>query len=187
MQSVPITMTLWVRIPPRLGVLDATLCDKVYQWLAVGRRFFPGTPVSSTNKSDHHDIAEILLKVVLKTILSLTLVLAMIQLKNCSTGVKQESLTHLINISKIFIDTDTQYVYHIYSKLRLSWIFNSASSLKDNSPRVDMWCSTKTHYSDSEPINLCPYSLMWCATDPHYVYHIYPKHFLLNFILLTSN
>jgi hypothetical protein len=40
--------------------------------ISVGRRFFPGTPVSSTNKSDRHDIAEILLKVVLKTILNLT-------------------------------------------------------------------------------------------------------------------
>jgi hypothetical protein len=27
-----------------------------------------GTPISSTNKTDHHDIAEILLKVVLNTI-----------------------------------------------------------------------------------------------------------------------
>jgi hypothetical protein len=33
----------------------------------------------------------------------------------------------------------------------------------NNSPRVDMWCSTKTHNSNSEPINLCPYSLIWCA------------------------
>jgi hypothetical protein len=30
--------------------------------------FFPGTPVSSTNKTDLHDIAEILLKVALNTI-----------------------------------------------------------------------------------------------------------------------
>ena len=30
--------------------------------------FSPGTPVSSTNKSDFHNIAEILLKVVLNTI-----------------------------------------------------------------------------------------------------------------------
>jgi hypothetical protein len=30
--------------------------------------FSPGTPVSSTNKADRHDIAEILLKVALKTI-----------------------------------------------------------------------------------------------------------------------
>jgi len=33
-----------------------------------GRWFFPGTPVSSTDKTDHHDIAKILLKVVLYNI-----------------------------------------------------------------------------------------------------------------------
>ena len=43
-------------------------CDKVCQWLATGLRFSPGTPVSSTNKTDRHDITEILLKVVLSTI-----------------------------------------------------------------------------------------------------------------------
>jgi membrane-anchored protein YejM (alkaline phosphatase superfamily) len=30
--------------------------------------YFPGTPVSSTNKTDHLDITEILLKVVLSTL-----------------------------------------------------------------------------------------------------------------------
>jgi hypothetical protein len=34
------------------GVLDTTLCDKVCQWLVAGRWFSPGTPVSSTNKTD---------------------------------------------------------------------------------------------------------------------------------------
>jgi hypothetical protein len=34
--------------------------------------FSPGTPVSSTHKTDHHDIAEILLKVALSTITPLT-------------------------------------------------------------------------------------------------------------------
>ena len=33
-----------VGIPPRRGVLDTTLCDKVCQWLATGRWFFPVTP-----------------------------------------------------------------------------------------------------------------------------------------------
>ena len=46
------------------GVLDTTLCDSVCQWLATGQWFSPGTPVSSTNKTDHHNITEILLKVV---------------------------------------------------------------------------------------------------------------------------
>jgi hypothetical protein len=45
-----------------------TLCDKVCQWLARGRWVSPGTPVSSNNKTDRHDITEILLKVVLITI-----------------------------------------------------------------------------------------------------------------------
>ena len=34
-------LTLWVRILPIRGVLDATLCDKVCQWLATGRWFPP--------------------------------------------------------------------------------------------------------------------------------------------------
>jgi hypothetical protein len=46
-------------------LLDITLCNKVRQWLATGKWFSPGTPVSSTNKTDRHDITEILLKVAL--------------------------------------------------------------------------------------------------------------------------
>jgi hypothetical protein len=41
--------------------------DKVYQLLAHGPWFSPGTPASSTTKTGRHDIAEILLKVVLST------------------------------------------------------------------------------------------------------------------------
>jgi hypothetical protein len=55
------------------GVLDTTLYDKVCQWVAAGRWFSPGTTVSSTNKTDCPDIAEILLKVALNTI-TLTLI-----------------------------------------------------------------------------------------------------------------
>jgi len=40
--------------------------DKVYQLLSHGRWFSPGTPASSTTKTGHHDIAEILLKMALK-------------------------------------------------------------------------------------------------------------------------
>jgi hypothetical protein len=42
--------------------------DKFCQWLVTCQWFSPGTPVSSTNKTDHHDITEILLKVALNTI-----------------------------------------------------------------------------------------------------------------------
>jgi len=44
----------------------AATSDKVYQLLAHGQWFSPGTPVSSTTKTGRHDVAEILLKVVLK-------------------------------------------------------------------------------------------------------------------------
>ena len=40
----------------------AAASDKVYQLLAHGRWFSPGTPASSTTKTGRHDIAEILLK-----------------------------------------------------------------------------------------------------------------------------
>ena len=57
---------LWVRISMRARC--TTLCDKVCQWLATGWWVSPGPPVSSTNKTDRHDINEILLKVALNTI-----------------------------------------------------------------------------------------------------------------------
>jgi hypothetical protein len=50
------------------GVLDTTLCDKICLWLATGRWFSSNSLLSSTNKTDHHDITEILLKVALNTI-----------------------------------------------------------------------------------------------------------------------
>jgi hypothetical protein len=37
--------------------------ESIFLWL---EWFSPGTPISSTNKTDHHDITEILLKVLLK-------------------------------------------------------------------------------------------------------------------------
>ena len=53
---------LWVRTLLSWGELDTTVCDKVSQWLATGRWFSLGSPVSSTNKTDRRDITEILLK-----------------------------------------------------------------------------------------------------------------------------
>jgi hypothetical protein len=49
-----------------LEIVDEIL-DKVYQMIAHGRRFSPGTPASSTTKTGCHDIAELLLKVALTT------------------------------------------------------------------------------------------------------------------------
>ena len=52
---------------PWRGVLDTTLCDKVC-YRATGWWFSIGTHVSSTNKNDHHDIAELSLKVAVNII-----------------------------------------------------------------------------------------------------------------------
>jgi hypothetical protein len=59
-------LMLWVRILIRARC--TTLCDKVCQWLATGLWFSLGSPVSSINKTDCHDITEILLKVALNII-----------------------------------------------------------------------------------------------------------------------
>ena len=61
-------LMLWVRISIRWRCTTLHVCDKVCQWLATGQWFSLGPPVSSINKTYHHDITEILLKVVLNTI-----------------------------------------------------------------------------------------------------------------------
>ena len=66
----PITDTTWVRA--RLCKLQkgctrlAVASDKIYQLLAHGWWFSPGTLASSTPKTGRHDITEILLIVALK-------------------------------------------------------------------------------------------------------------------------
>jgi hypothetical protein len=67
--SVPITNKVVSSNPVHGEVysIQHINCDKVCQWLAAGRWFSPGIPVSSTNKINRHDIAEILLKVELNT------------------------------------------------------------------------------------------------------------------------
>ena len=59
-------LTLWVQTPYMARC--TTLCDKVCQWLETGWWFSLGTTVSYINKTDHHDITEILLKMALNTI-----------------------------------------------------------------------------------------------------------------------
>ena len=41
-------------------VFDTTSCDKVCQWPAQVQWFSPGPPVSPTNKTDHHDIIDLI-------------------------------------------------------------------------------------------------------------------------------
>jgi hypothetical protein len=63
----PITNMAWVRAQPcklQKGFTGlAAASDKVYQLLAHGRWFFPGTPASSTTKTGCHDIARLILAI----------------------------------------------------------------------------------------------------------------------------
>jgi hypothetical protein len=67
------------------------LCDKVCWWLEAGLLFSPGTPVSSTNRTDRYDIAELLLKVALNTI---TLTIFLLEL---AIATKAETIETMIN------------------------------------------------------------------------------------------
>ena len=60
-------LKFWIRTPLMARCMRYNI-EKVCQWLATCQWFSLGTPVSSINKTDRHNIAEILLKVTLITI-----------------------------------------------------------------------------------------------------------------------
>jgi hypothetical protein len=101
-------LKLWVRIPCRLGVLDTTLCDKVYQWLTAGLWlwFSPGTLVSSTNKADCHNITDILLKVVLNTINQTIILLGKVHVNAC---------THCLLLFLAMVKCETQKYHTVWT------------------------------------------------------------------------
>ena len=88
-------LMLWVRIS--IKARCTILCDKVCQWLAIGRWFSPGPLFSSTNKTDCHDITEMLLKMALN----------IIKETNC-----QEMPTTKIYISKRLFYLFVLFVYY---------------------------------------------------------------------------
>ena len=51
----PLKLWIWITSRRMYSVQHYLVCDKVCQWLAPGRWF---SPVSSTNKTDRHDITE---------------------------------------------------------------------------------------------------------------------------------
>ena len=68
MQSVPITTNVASSNAAQARCARYNMSDKVCQCLAGCRWFSMGTSVSSINKTNQHDIIEILLKVALNTI-----------------------------------------------------------------------------------------------------------------------
>ena len=78
------------------------ICDQVCQWLAADWWF---SPVSSTNKTDHHDITEIVLKVARNTII--------LTLSRLSLGIKKKQ-------SWTPWSSDKKAIYGIKWNLKLS-------------------------------------------------------------------
>ena len=73
--------------------------------LAHGQWFSPGTPASSTTKTGHHDIAEILLKVVLSAINQIKLILGgfvYIVLCNWCISWVTVTLTHISAVDGVY-------------------------------------------------------------------------------------
>jgi hypothetical protein len=72
LKIVPFLVIMSVSFNMRLiylsQLLHASIIRHHRQWLTTGRWSSPGLPISSTNKTDRHDITEILLKVALNTI-----------------------------------------------------------------------------------------------------------------------
>ena len=120
-------LTLWVRIPLRSCVLDTTLCDKDYQWLAAGRWF---SPVSSTNKTNHYDITEIVLKVALniKT-MQLSLKLRFSFLRHMCVLFGCLGLASLLSRSRKKETRHAHWICYLRSdwrRLQLSTLFNNS-------------------------------------------------------------
>jgi hypothetical protein len=103
--------TLWVRTALRRGVPDTTLCDKV-----TCDRY---SRVSSTNKTDHHDITEILLKVPLNTINPSTLwpfyCLLIVELWLLATHLVSLNLSYIFSVTVYYVLLLYHYISHINS------------------------------------------------------------------------
>jgi hypothetical protein len=83
-------LSLWVWIPIMARFTRYNFICKVCQWLTTGQWF---SLISSTNKTDCHDMTEILLKVALNTI-TLTLLFCTC-LHLCMLTISQKSFTQL--------------------------------------------------------------------------------------------
>ena len=84
----------------------------------IGRWFSPGTPVSSTNKIDHHDITEIFLKVALNTI-NQTKPSSRIVVKSCTLIAKR--LESQINLKKICEQVNQGHIQNINNRVIITY------------------------------------------------------------------
>ena len=106
------------KIVYRIFYLHPYQCDKVCQWLATGWWF---SPVSSTIKTDRHDITEILLKVAINTInLNQTYRLTNDSGTNCLPHILHGFLTPTVKTKYITHNISLYYV--LYCQLNNTYI-----------------------------------------------------------------
>jgi hypothetical protein len=115
---------MWVEFRSQRGVLNTTLCEKVSQWLAAGRWFSSGTPISSTNKTVCHDITEILFEVAFNIINIIGPLVSCFQRFLIYLGFQSFDWAYMI---KIF--TETCRVTSILNWMFTFLLLNSLSSL----------------------------------------------------------
>jgi hypothetical protein len=102
------------------GVLDTTLCDSLS--LTCDRSFFsPGTPVPYTNKTDHHDITEIVLIVTINTINQTITLLICFEIFTISSF---ELATYCIGICKFHYHTYTTTTTPLIQLVTLTPTYN---------------------------------------------------------------
>jgi hypothetical protein len=109
-------LILWVIIS--IKARGTALCDKVCQWPATGQWFSPGPLVSCTNKTDRHNIAEILLKVVLNTIKQTN--------KKTKTNINVRLLITPLVSSNLFSEADDSSIFFFkYIQLNKPLLYNN--------------------------------------------------------------
>jgi hypothetical protein len=120
------------------------------QWLLTGREFFPGPLVSSMNKTDCHNIAEILLKVALNTINP--------QSKHwfvCSSFMLNVSQSHrILNYFKlkslVLLTFNTTWFYCVWHLLKTCYEYNwNTAYLMFNNNQLSYWFSLATPISST--------------------------------------
>ena len=117
-------LMLWVWISIR--VRCTTLCDKAYQWLTTGQWFSPGPPLSSTYKTDRHDIhvTEILLNTIKQT------------------NKQKITVYYYFKVQRMFTYV-LESVLSFSLKIFLSWLSNSPPNvqIKQNRKSRSTWSS----------------------------------------------
>ena len=122
-----------IQTPLVLIIRDTTLCDKVCQSLTTGWWFSSCTLVSSTNKTERHNINEILLNAVLNTIL-----LSLPLLDERQYKIKKTLLT--LVLSNLLRFTTSDYPFGIF-KIPLSPCYCICEKRKNKT-------NTRTHSKD---------------------------------------